>query len=51
MKTSVFMDKSVKDFDRFKKQKVRDINEIMENYVKSQLKINKQVWVVIICFY
>lgn len=39
---NVFMDKAINDFERFKKQKVRDVNEIMENYVKSQLKINKQ---------
>lgn len=45
------MDKSLKDFDRFKKQKVRDINEIMENYVKSQLKINKQVLYQSICVF
>lgn len=37
------MDKSLKDFDRFKKQKVRDINEIQENYVKTQIKVNKLV--------
>jgi len=39
--TNLFMDKSLKDFDRFKKQKVRDINEIMENYVKTQVKVNQ----------
>ncbi|XP_065666206.1 sorting nexin-4 isoform X4 [Hydra vulgaris] len=37
----VFVEKSLKDIDRFKKQKVRDINEIMENYVKTQFKVNK----------
>lgn len=40
---SVFMEKSLKDFERFKKQKVRDINEIMENYIKTQIKVNKMV--------
>ena len=39
----IFMDKSLKDIDRFKKQKVRDINEVMENYVKMQYKVNKLV--------
>jgi len=38
---NVFMDKSLKDFERFKKQKVRDINEIVENYIKTQIKVNK----------
>ncbi|XP_047136152.1 sorting nexin-4 isoform X2 [Hydra vulgaris] len=37
----IFVEKSLKDIDRFKKQKVRDINEIMENYVKTQYKVNK----------
>lgn len=37
------MEKSLKDFERFKKQKVRDINEIMENYIKTQIKVNKMV--------
>ena len=36
-----FTEKSLKDFERFKKQKVRDINEIMENYIKTQIKVNK----------
>lgn len=37
------MDKSIKDFERFNKQKERDISEILENYVKFQLKSDKQV--------
>ena len=38
---NIFMEQSLKDFERFKKQKVRDINEIMENYMRTQIKVNK----------
>lgn len=41
VEVSEFTEKSLKDFERFKKQKVRDINEIMENYIKTQIKVNK----------
>jgi len=36
-----FVDKSLADFDRFNRQKERDVGEIMEHYVATQVKVSQ----------
>ncbi|XP_065052767.1 sorting nexin-4-like isoform X2 [Rhopilema esculentum] len=38
---NLFVDRALKDYDRFKKQKVRDLTEVMQNYIKMQIKFCK----------
>ena len=40
---SLFVDRALKDYERFKKQKVRDLTEVMQNYIKMQIKLCKTV--------
>ena len=36
-----FVSNSLKDYERFNRQKVRDVSEIMEHYVSTQVNINR----------
>eukprot|EP00794_Sanderia_malayensis_P003286 gene3286-3768_t len=36
---NLFVDRSLKDYDRFKKQKVRDLTEVMQYYIRMQIKL------------
>lgn len=38
---NLFVDRALKDYERFKKQKVRDLTEVMQSYIKMQIKLCK----------
>ena len=45
----LFNEESLKDYDRFRKQEVRDLREVLSAHIKTQIKLCKLVRVVRFC--